>query len=561
MRISNALATWARGLHEHPRLGMLGVLLVSLGAAFGITRFEIDPDVSALLPNDSEEVALFKATNLGESSSRTLYLLVEGDELSTRLGPFVERLQASPFLTRITATRAEFGGEFARQAAQAPLWYLSETSLDELESRLQAPGRRLAIKESKDLLISDPLMGREVVKSDPLGLRWVLSQAADVALPSAFEATSPYLLLANGTQAFIRIEGRKSSYDVDFSERLLADIEARGEGLELLEVGGYAIAREDSRRIRGDLTSSLQWSIPLLLLFFLFSTRSLVLPQLYLLPTALAVFWTLGYGGLILGPMTPLAVSAAAILCGLGVDFSIHYLGRYREESESLEPLEALEATQRATGRSLIGCWLTSSVAFLSLAFGAFDGLRSLGMLLALGLTLTLLSTWTVLPLLLHRVPVFPKSGTPGPVPRLFARMAHSPLATVISVLIILAAGSGWLNSVRRGVPVDADPSLLRPADSTLARAVVKLEQALGFAPEGVTLLLDHATSAARLVDAGRALQDSEKVAFTDADQLTVLSTERVERVQAFRENTNEWVQGAMEDLQAAGLRPESLRA
>lgn len=558
--IGTALARWVQVLHNHPVLSWIAVLAISVGAGFGLTRFEIDPDVSALLPSGSEEVELYRATNLGEDAPRTLYLLIRGERLEERLGGLLENLRQSPYLTEVTGTRAEFGGEFAQRAQQAPLWFLPDSALDDLLTRLAPEGRRAAVQESKELLVADPLMGREVVKHDPLGLRWIFSSASQDSLPASFDRDSAYLTLDAGRAAFVRVRGREVAFNVEFSENLLIDVEARCEGFEMLAVGGYSIAREDSRRIRGDLMSSLAWSLPLLLLFFLLSTRSFVLPHLYLIPTGLAVFWTMGYGGLLLGPMTPLAVSAAAILCGLGVDFSIHYLGRFREEQRDKDLLGALQATQHATARSLLGCWLTSSVAFLSFAFGSFSGLRSLGLLLALGLTLTLFSTWTILPLLLRSVPRLPQPRPPGRLLNGFARLARTPWAPVLSVTLIVLAGAGWTSAGLKGVAVDADPSHLRPAHSEVARNLTQLEETLGFAPEGVTLLLNQAHSPMRFIEAERALRASGRVAFSNSSSQVPNTPERAERVAQFRAQTTDWVAGTVEDLRAAGLRPDSLR-
>lgn len=558
--ILDALAAWARVCAGHPWPIGIVVVLISLGAVFGLTKFEIDPDVSALLPENDPDVALFMAANLDEESSRSLFLLVRGEDLEERLPEFVRRLEESPFLQRVIADRTTLGGALVDQAPRAPLWYLPEASLDQLEQRLSPSGLRLAAAETKTLISSDPLMGAEVAKSDPLGLRWILSQASEETLPDSFERESRYLLVDEGRAAFLKLEGEQPAFDVDFSEELLADLESRSVGFDVVAAGGYSIAREDSRRIRSDLSSSFNGSIPLLFLFFLLSTRSFWVPHLYLLPTGLAVLWTLGYGGLLLGPVTPLAVCSAAILCGLGVDFSIHYIGRFREERATADFATALQAAHRATGRSLLGCWMTSCVAFLSFSLGSFPGLRDLGWLLALGLSFALLSTWTVLPLLLRRV-----GPTSGPkhrslVVEAFQRLAPSPLATPGSWLVILAALSGWGLVATRGVTFDADPQLLRPEQSEVAASLDELEAALGFSPEGVTLLLEANESPQLLIDAANDLRERGVVAFANVSTLTPHSVQRRARVATFRRSTANWISEATSALNAEGFRADRMR-
>ncbi|MEO2095108.1 MAG: MMPL family transporter [bacterium] len=558
--LGDLLASWARVQVRFPRVALLGVLLVTLGAAAGLTQFEIDPDVSSLLPADAPAAELFEATQVGVTAARTLFLSLEAEDLEALMPSLVESLEESPLLIEVVATRSALAAKSTRQSARAPLWWLSVEALAQLEERLSSEGRRAAIAATGELLALDPLLGSQVARNDPLGVRWIFAAATAKSLPSAFDANSSYLMLKGGRRAFVRVTGREHAFNVDFSERLLADLGERCAAVELSAVGGYAIAVEDSRRIRGDLISSLRWSIPLLLLFFLISTRSWLLPHLYLLPTALAVFWTLGYGALLFGPMTPLAISAAAILCGLGVDFSIHYLGRFREHRARSSLSDALEATHRTTARSLCGCWLTSSVAFMALALGSFAGLKSLGLLLALGLTLAMFSTWTTLPLLLRAAPRLPAPGPPGPLPRFFAELARSNRAGLASGALILLALAGWSVCAWRGLSFDADPALLRPTESEVSRSLKSLEDDLGFAPSGVTLLLDSQHSPGKLVDAARELEAQGVVAHSDAARLVRYSSERRERVASFRERTAGWFEGALADLDAAGFQSESLR-
>jgi uncharacterized protein len=552
---------WARFCDRHSWLTLLGLALLSIGAGLGLSRFQIDPDISALLPEDSDEVELFKAIHLDEDESKTLYLIVRGDDLELALGDLVKSLKESPYLDHIAATRAEFGGSLASAASEAPLWFIPEETLAQLEERLTPAGLKAAAEESRELLESDPLMGTGVVRNDPLGLRWILGEVAQQSLLSRFESNSAYLLLDGGRVAFLRLQGHQPAFDVEFSEALLADVEMRCEGLDVLATGGYAIAREDSRRIRGDLVSSFRWSIPLLLIFFLITTRSLVIPHLYLIPTGIAIFWTLGYAGFLIGPMTPLAVSAAAILVGLGVDFSIHYVGRFREERARHEFTRALEITQGATGRSLLGCWMTSSVAFLSFALGSFSGLRDLGLLLALGLTLALFSTWTVLPLLLKVTPRPAPPAPPGPLLRFFSRLSRSNSARYASLTILVLASTGWLVVASKGVNVDADPRHLRPVESVVSRSLLSLEQTLGFSPEGVTLLMETDESPQLLVDAARSLLEDGTVTFADTTLLSARAPERAQKVESFRRSTEGWTDQGLQALSEQGLNAEALRA
>ncbi len=88
---------------------------------------------------------------------------------------------------------------------------------------------------------------------------------------------------------------------------------------------------------------------------------------------------------------------------GLVVDFSIHYLTRFRyEQSEhQLDEKNALLATQRSTGKSMVFANLALMLGFSILAFSQFVPTVHFGMLVSLAILGGLLGNLIVLPALL----------------------------------------------------------------------------------------------------------------------------------------------------------------
>ena len=84
------------------------------------------------------------------------------------------------------------------------------------------------------------------------------------------------------------------------------------------------------------------------------------------------------------------------LIFGLGVDTGIHVAHRYRH-SATLEEM-MLSGTTRAAVISA----LTTMFTFISLAFSPHIGAASIGLLLAIAIGFLLLTTYTILPALLH---------------------------------------------------------------------------------------------------------------------------------------------------------------
>ncbi|MCK5922333.1 MAG: MMPL family transporter, partial [Methylococcales bacterium] len=81
------------------------------------------------------------------------------------------------------------------------------------------------------------------------------------------------------------------------------------------------------------------------------------------------------------------------LLLGLGVDSSIHIVHRLR-----LMKYEQSEILKTSTARGIFFSGLTTVFSFTSLAFISHAGTASLGLLLTIGILLTLTCTLVVLP-------------------------------------------------------------------------------------------------------------------------------------------------------------------
>lgn len=562
--IERAAAWLARRLCARPLRAWALVALASLAAALLAPRIAIDPDLAALLPQGSPEVELARVAEGERQSERTLFAIVRGERLAERWPALVESWRAAPRLARIDALRTEFAGAAREFGTAAPLLLLRDEDLAALEARLSPDGLRDAAREARELLGSDPLAGASLVRADPLGLRWVLDEALRHALPAGLDPHSPYLIARDGETAFARLSGRESPFDLDYSRALLAELEARAAELGDFEcrfVGGYAVARADSARIRADLQGSLSWSVPVLALVLAGFTRSLFLPLVLLAPVLLGGLWALALAALLLGPLTPLAVSSAAILMGLGVDAAIHYHEVWRGERAGATAALAVERTHERLARGLLATTLTSAGAFLTFGLGSFHGLRGFGFLLALGLVCALLATLVVLPLLLlrWRAPAAPVCADKHARAKAPSARARSLVHATCALFAALALG-GLALSAWRGLRFDADPRHLRPAQESTQHVLAELERELGFSPIPIAVLLPEATPLQSAADGLAQLRASGRVAYAEGAVASTPSSARAARLELFAERTQGFAQRAEQELGAAGLRVDALR-
>jgi predicted RND superfamily exporter protein len=129
--------------------------------------------------------------------------------------------------------------------------------------------------------------------------------------------------------------------------------------------------------------------------------RSMVAGLLAIVPLAAAMsllFGLMGYIGIELNHITALL---ASIMIGVGVDYTIHFLWRYREERRmGLAPDSAVFTAMTTTGRGIVFNALSVIVGFAVLFISGFVPIKWFGFLVTVSIGTCLLGALVVLPAL-----------------------------------------------------------------------------------------------------------------------------------------------------------------
>jgi predicted exporter len=404
-------------------------------------------------------------------------------------------------------------------------------------------------------------------------MRWIFEEAGD-SLSSRFPARlrkgTPYLLFETDPPvAFLRAAGSGDSTDLEFTTKLLGDIEGRlkktlGPGPVRAELaGGYVTARAQAAMMRRDIEIQFITTAVGVLLFLAWFTRSWMLPTFVFVPVILAILWGLAYGSALLGPLTPIAMSMTAIVAGLGTDYPIYLLTRYWAERKDYDREEATVRTQRYIARPVIGASTTSMAAFLVLLASHFPGLRQFGVVTFLGFTLAVVISLFLFPALgswLDRLKA-PTKPVPSPwlvrgAVALVGRPLHRPLA-----ILFLALGAvSWIGILLGNVPVDLDLRNTLSADDPGQKTLERLEGTLGIAMSPVFALLDASTPLEDVRKMIATLRGQGVIAAGDGPEELVPAPEAAERRNRFLRETQGWRDGTISDLASLGARPESFR-
>jgi len=183
----------------------------------------------------------------------------------------------------------------------------------------------------------------------------------------------------------------------------LRDPEARSRFVEAIRAivpeatGAPIMITEGGRAVRKAFGEAGLYALVLIVLLLFLMLRSLKDTAMILAPLALAAVLTVGATVVLGQPFNFANVIVLPLLLGLGVSFGIQIVLRSRTEAIG-------RLMQTSTPRAVVFSALTTIGSFCALALSSHPGTASMGLLLTVAISLTMLCTLIVLPALLSLV-------------------------------------------------------------------------------------------------------------------------------------------------------------
>ena len=362
--------------------------------------------------------------------------------------------------------------------AEQTLQHLGVTAPTTEEVLIQArtPGATFA---------SDPAM-RQAVSQVTAALSRLPGAAAGIRSP--FSPGGQALVSKDGRSALVTFTVPGPAADVTTAVTpalsAVASVQASHPALVVAEAGDASVQQAVNNQISSDFGKAEETSLPLTLILLVGVFGALVaasIPVLLAITSALTATWLLAIPGhwLPVGSET----STVVLLIGMavGVDYSLFFLRRHREErARGASPSQAIAAASRTSGRAIVVSGLTVMTALAGLmltGYSLFTGM-AIGAIVVVGIAVT--GSLTVLPALLSwlgdrvdkgRIPFIGRRRAAAPPSRLWAglvrRVVRRPLAwggvATIAMLALAAPAAG----IRLAYPaIDAPAGL--PVVSTM---------------------------------------------------------------------------------------------
>jgi hypothetical protein len=167
-------------------------------------------------------------------------------------------------------------------------------------------------------------------------------------------------------------------------------------------VGGFgSILSELAHKVVSGQLLSLGLAILVVGILLMILFRSLTAGLISAIPLAVSVTTLFGLMGIFRIELNVATAMLSSIMIGVGVDYTIHYLWRFREERQNgLDLQEAAKKTLNTTGRGIVFNALSVMIGFVVLFTSSFIPVRFFGFLVVVSISSCLMGALILVPAL-----------------------------------------------------------------------------------------------------------------------------------------------------------------
>ncbi len=359
------------------------VLLITSVAAYGGLQIEAEYSFTDFLPEDeevTENINMF--VDEFDFSEETVYILVEGDVTQPEVLRNVKE-------ARDEATESDYA-----VPARSPetVYDIGEEMLEADAFEDEEANRWLTIIDDQNEASEDDVetVYRAMLREREDDTRRVLKEEND-------EFTGTLLRIPVDTQEEQKVE--ETQEEMQEAARVFDENDLD----RIIVTGGPIVSQSVFESINeGQIqTLAITFILALLILagLYLYLGKGPLLGAVTILPLVFVITWTFGAMYFFGIPLNPVTVTIAAIIVGIGIDFSIHLTQRFIEDTEEIPHSEcALCVSASHTGSALFGSAATTIAGFGILSFAVIPPLAQFGQVSALSIFFAFLAAVFVSP-------------------------------------------------------------------------------------------------------------------------------------------------------------------
>jgi uncharacterized membrane protein YdfJ with MMPL/SSD domain len=272
---------------------------------------------------------------------------------------------------------------------------------------------------------------------------------------------------------FISEDGKKayavvtSNVSVDATRNIVAEVRSkvRSDKLETYVTGAPAVYQDLEEASNEDVKHAEKYAFPFAVIILIFAFGTLVAAGVPILIGGASVLTVLAALYFVTGfyDMSVFTLTLSTMLgLGLGIDYALFFVSRFREELEDFPAVEAVPRTVATAGRSIFFSGTAVLIGLSGLLFFPFMFMRSIGVAGVIVVFVSVSAALTLLPALLsvlgpwvNRLAIRPRMGGAGTA--FWSRSAEvvmrHPFAVVLLTAVILSILLHPVGHMKVGIP------------------------------------------------------------------------------------------------------------
>jgi uncharacterized protein len=342
---------------------------------------------------------IFYKLDFSKLEKRFLLFENEADlkQIEDQVGGYAKALQKRSIKMDLNSMLDEanrsFDDKYLRKSSN---WKEFMPFVDRFSEMLNQLANEISSKDSPPKKMASPAPGNE--NAQILGSADLDKLITEHEYPASFNEGRTILVMATPG---VREKDSESPYSRTLAKirENLAELKQKYPGVSFGLTGEPVLNDDEMQTAKRDTIQASIITLILITTLFAVSYRDRQRPAYAIVVLLMSVAWSFAFTMLTVGHLNIISQAFVPMAMGLGIDFGIQLLGRYEEElGRGRSVLQSLEETLGHTGVAVLTGGSTTAVAFFTMCFNDFIGLRELGIICGGSILCCLIGNIIVLP-------------------------------------------------------------------------------------------------------------------------------------------------------------------
>jgi len=400
---------------RHPKRYWACLIFIFSFCIFFASKIHFEQDVNKMIPHNPSLEAMNSVLNKTKTGEKIIFTvsfkdtaIQDPDSLIFLEKEFETQLmQLIKPSVRLIETQVDQDKEqaFIELAIQNLPLFMEDKDYAELDSMMQPERINANLAKSHKLLLSPAgMIAGQWISHDPLGMmKFAFERLKALNINAAYELYNGYIFNRNNkqlnfflTSKFPGSKTRENKQLFDKTDELINQWSSNHSQIKISYFGGPAVAVGNATQMQKDTILTLSLTVLLLLILIWYVFRKKSAPLLLMLPVIFGGLLGLTVTYFVQGYISLIAIGSGAVILGIAIDFSVHFMSHARTHPDMEENVRTLVAPLTLGAFTTIG-------AFFALRFTNAPVLQDLGLFAGSSLLGASLFTLIFLPHLLKK--------------------------------------------------------------------------------------------------------------------------------------------------------------